>query len=158
MRDIMISDPRKFVRAWLTKNNVTIDERGGLQAIDGRDTIEIFKTLYLDYCEQFTCFNYKTDKKVKREGKDILLDALEELVSLHVSEERKKIFNSIRYQGEWTFGTHPPLVKFITAVTGNAEPHVVAVLAHYIWTIKRRMLGKETFYQMMPIIFGGQNA
>src|ERR1700678_1986169 len=150
----MISDPRKFVRSWLTKNRVTIDERGGLQSSDSRDNVEIFKTLYLDYCEQVTYFNYKTDKKVKREGKDILLDALEELISLHVAEERKKIFGSIKNAG---LETLEPLTKFARAVTGKTESHVVAVLAHYIWTIKRRMLGKETFYQMMPILFGAKN-
>lgn len=150
----MISDPRKFVRTWLSKNNITIDERGSLISNDGRDTLEIFKTLYLDYCEQISYFNIKTDKKIKREGKDIVLDALEELISLHVSEERKKIFASIKTTGRDNLY---PLECFVEAVTGNIEKHVIAVLAHYIWTIKRRMTGKETFYQMMPILFGAQN-
>jgi hypothetical protein len=150
----MISDPRKFVRTWLTKHGVTIDERGGLQSEDNRDNIEIFKTLYLDYCEQISCFNYKADKKIKREGKDIVQDALEELISIHVSEERKKIFESIK-----SIGTNNliPLKNFIQAVTGNTEPSVVAVMAHYLWNIKRRMIGKDTSFQLMPILFGAQN-
>lgn len=149
----MTSDPRKFVRLWLDRKGVKIDERGALSSPEDRDNTEIFKTLYLDYCEQITHFNYQTDKKIKREGKDIVQDALDEFISLHIAEERKKIFSSIKFVGE----NLAPLKKYVDAVIGSADPTIVAVFAHYLWTIKRRLVNKETYYQMMPILFGAQN-
>jgi Virulence-associated protein E len=151
----MISDPRKFVRTWLTKNKVTIDERGGLQSGDNRDNIEIFDTMFLDYNEQITYFNYKADKKIKAVPEGHLQKALQELIALHVLEERKKLFARIKFSGAELLS---PLEKFITAITGTNDTIAVGVMAHFIWGIKRKLLGLDTVFQIMPIILGKQEA
>jgi len=151
----MISDPRKFVRTWLTKHGVTIDERGGLQSTDNRDNTEIFKTLYLDYCEQISYFNYQTDRKIKREGKDILQDAMEELISLHIAEERKKLFTKIQYTGAESLFQ---LQKLVMATCGTIDTTIVGVLAHFLWGIKRRLIGEDVIFHIMPILLGKQGA
>lgn len=150
----MISNPRKFVRTWLTKKEVTIDSRGGLQSSDNRDNTEIFDSMWLDYKEQIEHFNYTADKKVRGASETDFQKALNELISLHITEERKKLFDAIKFDGKESLFF---LEAFTIALIGEANPTVTAVLAHYLWTIKRRLAGKETFYQMMPILFGKQN-
>jgi hypothetical protein len=151
----MISDPRKFVRLWLTNKNITIDERGGLQSKDNRDNFEIFDTLFLDYNEQIQAFNYKADKKIKAVGEGHLQKALDEIISLHVLEEKRKILEKIKFIG---IENLDPLRKFVKMLTGEEKPQVVAVFAQFIWSIKRRMTNQITFDQIMPIIFGKQKA
>ena len=148
----MTSDPRKFVRLWLTRNNVTIDERGTLQSADNRDNIELFDTMFLDYNEQIASFNYEADKKIKAVPETHLKKALEEFISLHITEERKKLFQ-MKFAGAEDLSQ---LRAFCIAVTGKDESHVVAVLAHYLWTIKRRIVNKDTYYQLMPILIPGR--
>lgn len=151
----MISDPRKFVRTWLTKHGVTIDERGGLQSGDNRDNTEIFDTMFLDYNEQIAYFNYKADKKIKAVPEGHLQKALNELISLHITEERKKLFSKISHTGAESLSQ---LELFVKAMTGSVDSTVVGVLAHFIWGIKRRLLGKEVLYHTMPILLGKQGA
>lgn len=151
----MISDPRKFVRMWLTKHRITIDERGGLQSGDNRDNTEIFDTMFLDYCEQISYFNYKTDKKIKAVPETHLLKALNELISLHITEERKKLFSKIQFHGAESFSQ---LEKLVVATCGETNPTVVGVLAHFLWGIKRRLMGQDVLFNIMPILLGKQGA
>lgn len=150
----MTSDPRKFVRVWLMKNGIDIDERGTLQSSDNRDNAELFDTMFLDYNEQIAAFNYEADKKIKAVPETHLKKALDELISLHITQQRKELFSKIKFAGTEDLSQ---LKAFTLAVTGKTEDPVVAVLAHYLWTIKRRIVNKDTYYQMMPILFGAQN-
>src|SRR5580698_2696074 len=95
----MISDPRKFVRLWLDKRAITIDERGTLKSADERDNSELFDTMFLDYNEQIATFNYQADKKIKAVPETHLKKALSELISQHVMEERKKLFAALKFSG-----------------------------------------------------------
>lgn len=149
----MISDPRKFVRKWLEKRRITIDERGNLVSSDNRDNSEIFDTMFLDYNEEITHFNYLADKKVKAVSETHLQKALNELILLHMLEERKKLFTRLKFTG-----ANNLLEKFVLAMTGKVDPTVVGVIAHFLWIIKRRLLGKEAVHHIMPILLGKQGA
>lgn len=151
----MTSDPRKFVRLWLTHKEVTVDERGGLQSSEGRDYDQILNTIILDYNEQMNLLNYKSDKKVKLASDTHLQKALEEFISYEVMEKRKKIFEKIVFFGAENLSS---LEKFVMAMTGKTEPQVIAVFAHFLWTIKRKLLNKEVVWPIMPIILGKQSA
>src|ERR1700677_2673917 len=148
----MISDPRKFVRLWLSSHKVTIDERGTLVNAEHRDNTQIFDSMYLDYCEQIAAYNFVSKNKVKAAPETNVQKALDELISLELLEQRKCIFTSLQSSG----ADLSPLQAFVTALIGNPEPKVVAVLAHYLWTIKRRLQGKPIVYQIMPILLGKQ--
>lgn len=150
----MTSDPRKFVRAWLTRHGISVDERGTLSNLDNRDNIEIFDTLYLDYCEQIAAFNQITDKKIKGAPETNLKKALEEFISLEVVQKRRQNSEKIKYTG----AIIPLLLQqFVKAVTGNTEPQIVTIFAHFLWSIKRRLSGKDVVYHLMPVILGKQN-
>lgn len=151
----MITDPRKYVRTWLTKHGVTIDERGGLQSGDNHTNDEIFSTMFLDYKQEIAVNNLKADRKVYGVDVKLFKMAFEEHINLHITEERKKIFERIKFNGTENLA---PLRLFISTLTGAELPQIVAVFAHFIWAVKRCMLNKATFDQIMPIIFGKQKA
>lgn len=46
------------------------------------------------------------------------------------------------------------LEKLIQAITGNNNPVDVAVFKHFIWQVKRKLLGKDVTWHMMPVIWG----
>lgn len=150
----MTSNPRTFVRQWLDQHKTKIDARGTLIGTDGRDNTQLFDTMYLDYCEQIATFNYKADKKIKAAPESNMQKALDELISLELLDQRRRMFSSLQFSGaDLTL-----LQNFVTALIGEAKPKVVGVLAHYIWMIKRRLAGKPVVYHLMPIILGKQGA
>lgn len=151
----MISDPRKYVRKWLEAKSITIDERGTLVSSDGRDNTELFDTLFLDYNEQVAFFNLAADKKIRAVHEGHLQKALHELIALHVLDARKKLFEKIKFSGTEAL---TPLENFVTAMTGKNDLTTVGVMAHFIWGIKRKLLGLDTAFQIMPIILGKQEA
>lgn len=151
----MISDPRKFIRLWLTKNSVTIDERGTLKSADQRDNLQILDTIILDYNEQIASFNYKADKKLKAASDTHLQKALDELIGLHATEEKKKILARVKFSGAPSLSQ---LEQFVLAMTGKTESHTTGVFAHFLWSIKRRLNNEDVLFNIMPIVLGKQGA
>jgi hypothetical protein len=48
--------------------------------------------------------------------------------------------------------------KVALAWTADSDPKVVAVIAHFIWQIKRKLSNKPVVHHLMPILFGEQAA
>jgi hypothetical protein len=48
------------------------------------------------------------------------------------------------------------LVRWVKAVTGREDPVDIAVMAHFLWQVKRRSKGLEVDHDIMPIVVGGQ--
>lgn len=48
------------------------------------------------------------------------------------------------------------LVRWVRAVTGREDPTDVAVMAHFLWQVKRRAAGLEVDHDVMPILVGKQ--
>lgn len=152
----MLTDPRKYVRLWLTKAKVVVDERGELTSSDGRDYFQLFDAMFLDYCEQIDNFNRAADKKIRGAPESNLRKALDEIISVELIKRRAEIMNKIKYIESDAALT--PLRTFIRAMTGAENEKVLAVMAHFLWTVKRRLSGKEVVFHIMPIIYGAQNA
>jgi hypothetical protein len=49
-----------------------------------------------------------------------------------------------------------PLMRFCLALTGQVDPTIVSVLAHFLANIKRKMLQIPVTYQIMPMLTGKQ--
>ena len=147
-------NPRAYVAGWLKLKGITVDERGGLTSPDKREFNDIFDTLFLDYLEQVAAYNKVMDKegKIKTGSDAIMGKALNEFISLEMTKRRDELTQSLVCETE----DITPIKNWVKAVTGNEEPHVVAIMAHFIWQIKRRLNDKEVVWHTMPIIFGGQ--
>lgn len=50
----------------------------------------------------------------------------------------------------------PELRRWVRAVTGKEDPVDVAVVAHFLWQVKRRVAGLEVDHDVMPILVGKQ--
>lgn len=150
----MVSDPRKYVMLWLRNKGITINERGILTSPDDRDHFELFDSLYLDYCEQIAAFNAAADKKIQGAKETNLRKALDEYISIELVRRRQQVFNAIKFNGTSSLSL---LEEFVEAVTGTRNVTTINVMAHFLWTIKRRFIDKEVVYHIMPIIYGKQN-
>ncbi len=51
---------------------------------------------------------------------------------------------------------HQEMVKFITLLTGHCGPLDVAVMEHFIWQVKRKLMRKDVLWHLMPILYGTQ--
>jgi hypothetical protein len=151
----MTGNPREFVRKWLIKEQITVDASGILCCAKNRTNAEIIDTIILDYNEQVNDFNYNSKSKLKLASDGHIQKALDELISLHVLDERKKLCEKIKFSGIEDLSL---LEKFALALTGKTDPTTIGVLAHFLWSIKRRLMGLETVFQIMPIILGKQEA
>jgi len=50
------------------------------------------------------------------------------------------------------------LNQWVEAVTGHRQPETVAVMAHWLWLVKRLALGRKTEHDVMPILYGPQGS
>lgn len=147
-------DPRPYVDYWLHKKKITIDERGNLNCADKREFSDLFETLFLDYLEDVSAFNRVAEKdaKAKSYKQGEIQMALNEVISLEVHRRRQEIISKLSCTGQ----NLVPLQKFVQAATGQCEPKVVAIMAHFLWMVKRKMLDKEVVWHIMPILYGPQ--
>lgn len=80
--------------------------------------------------------------------------------NLFYSREKDKIFKAAANQIANAFSPTPKCLisQFVQAITGVAEPKHVAVFRHFIWQVKRRMLGLKVEHHRMIVLVGEQGA
>jgi hypothetical protein len=49
---------------------------------------------------------------------------------------------------------HKPIEAWLQAVTGRVDPVEVAVLQHWVWSVKRKLHGMPVIHHVMPILVG----
>ena len=154
-----LTDPRSFVREYIEINGIEVDERGILKGKEGKKNEEIFDTLYLDYMGIVNAHNslqktvipaLRTTVNIVQEK--IMQKALLELITNRKIEYRSQVIQSVKC----TKPSEVLLRKFIQALTGNIDEADVAVIAHWMWSVKVKMAGKNPTYHIMPILFGKQ--
>lgn len=86
--------------------------------------------------------------------KETLMDYLAAGVAKKALAARQAIVNSLAYDPKYQ-----PLElaqEFLSGVTVNFEPWHARVLLHWIWNVKRRLLGEEFKNELALIFFGPQ--
>jgi hypothetical protein len=157
----VLNDPRMYVLAWLSLNAITVNERGELQDSLLRDNSAIFNTMWLDYRANIRTHNVAESQKLPRDRQVIsqatlrdLQMAMDELIEKEKATHRLITAQSIKCPGN----DLTELEKFIEALTGKVDPKEVAVMAHWLWMVKRKMLKKDVAYHIMPILHGPQGS
>lgn len=155
----MLKDPRKYVEQYLKLNNIAVNERGELKCKSGKDNKQIFDSMYLDYLAQVRAHNATQAVKVKAHRdsvetikENIMLKALDELIGVAKLKARKDTLDALKCVKE----DLQPLKQYIKALTGKEDKEDVAVMAHWLWQVKSKMLDKIPTYHIMPIFFGKQ--
>lgn len=140
-----VLNPRQFVSGWFAKNNKT--------ARDATRNPGMFSSLCLDYQQFYAIFRSRNpDVKTKPLPESMLLHAYNEF--LYASLEQTTLQAMVPF--ECKVENLDLLQKWMTAVTGDSSPKHLAVMAHWVWMVKRRGFGLSVKHQVMPIIFGPQ--
>lgn len=159
-RSEFIKDPRMYVQVYIVENNIQVLPSGGIKDVANRGPKEIFSTLYLDYVKDVQTYNANErntklpkDRTPCREySEKILTMAFYEHISLKQAASRAELIDSLRCESE----NLDPIKQFVRAVIGKDSDADVAILAHWMWSIKTKMLGKLVTYHIMPIFYGPQ--
>lgn len=108
-----------------------------------------FQDLVLFYATDFEDNATKAYKKLP-------IKLLEYAFSVYVRDNQKKEFQGVLNHLQTTHEDLAPLKAWIKAVTGKEKPADVAVVAHWLWQIKRRAYEQPVVFHIMPVLFGLQ--
>jgi hypothetical protein len=156
-----LSDGRLFVNAWMGSRNIRVSPKGLLCRDQQTWTVlQLGDTLKLDYerhCNEFHLSQADLPKdkkkKIKKLASNLLESALREHVRLNRDKARRELVERLRYNGD---AEPTELRKFVDGLVGRPDPVVEAVLAHFIWQVKRKAYNLPVDYHLMSIITGPQ--
>jgi hypothetical protein len=142
-------DARTYVKHWF--ENVKVYRKRDLYT-------HRFETLWLDYLDEIATFKAKTKKdKVKGfkviQERDMTKAFNEQIIKL-CDNYRLQTVNSLKCDKE----NLSLLSDFIMALTGKKDEKDIAVLAHFFWSVKRKMQDLRVVYHIMPIFLGKQGS
>lgn len=154
-----IQDPRLYVQIYIKQNNVTITPSGSVFSPKCINAKEVYNTLYIDYAKDVQSYNAAEREKAAskrnlcREQSDRFMSMVfQEYISLVRAAHRERLIQSLVCENE-----NLSLVEnFVKAVTGRAAPEDVAVIAHWMWSVKVKINNKLPTYHIMPVFFGPQ--
>lgn len=140
-----MSDPREFVKFWF--------KISGKTSKDAQRDPSLFGTMCLDYNSFFGKLKIaQNDKKLKPIPEKLLQYAYSEYLDHVRQQELAAAIEPVRCEEENLL----PLKTYIKAVTGDERPSDLAVLAHWIWLVKRKINALPVLHQVMPIFYGKQ--
>lgn len=159
MNTTILKDPRLYVDAYLTAQGITVNERGELKEASGKNNMQIFDTMYLDYLSQSMAHNALERQKasnlrdlVNPIAEKVLQKALGELITVKKLAYRAQLIESFKCVTE----DLTLLKAYVKALTGSEDADDIAVVAHWMWQVKKKMAGQVPSYHLMPILFGKQ--
>jgi hypothetical protein len=155
----ILKNPRLYVNKYLETNNISVNERGELICSSGKNNLDLFNTMYLDYDQQVRAHNANEATKaanirdkVSVIPEKMMQKALDELISSKKITYRIETINSLQCKTEDLSETK----RFIQALTGKVTDEDLAVLSHWMWQVKTKMKQGSPSYHIMPIFFGKQ--
>lgn len=113
-----------------------------------------FQKLMCDYDDEFTVFKIQTNSKNSKKDRASLKDAFEYITAQMAKQLLVDARNKVLTTGE----NLQPLENWLKALCGEARPLDVAVMAHWIWQVKRKALNLPVVYHIMPIFYGKQGS
>lgn len=133
--------PERWFAERLTRMKVAYDPLRGL-LVDGIPSrVETFaRLLHID----------ASDVRIKPTLAD-------DIFGVWLDQQRAQAFARFRATMTFVPDDYASLKAWIFAVTGQADPTDVAVAAHFIWQVKRKLHGLPVERHMMPILVGAQN-
>lgn len=151
----ILSNPRAFVPYWFKLKKLRIQGNLILNEINKSfDLNDVLIGIWLDYTDHLRDFNADADREDRVKGfpeKD-LVKAIEEYIAVKKDEALEGIKTSIKCTGE----NLDELKRFLIAATGECDDVELAVLAHMIWQVKRKIFHKKVYEHQMVIFRGAQ--
>lgn len=150
-------DPREFVSEYFDLNKITVDECGAVSDGNSGNRKTISSKLYLDYISMVTAYNaIEKTKAVKNTIKPIdtkiMNMAIEEYILIKQTEVKAVLLAEIT-----KYIPNTQIMRdFVRAITGEEDEDTIAVMSHWIWQVKKKMLKQLPTYHIMPIFYGKQ--
>lgn len=151
----ILSNPRAYVPYWFKLKKLRI--QGSLILNDANKSFDlslVLNGMWLDYTGQLREFNKESGREDRIKGfpeKD-LVKAVEEFLEVKKQEALEQIKGTIKCAEE----NLDELKRFLLAATGRSDEVELAVLAHMIWQVKRKIFHKKVFAHQMVIFRGPQ--
>lgn len=140
-----VLNAREYIKFWFKIK--------GLTAREAVRNACLSETMYLDYEDLYHQYRFKNpDFKARMLPFRTLEQALTEYITTQLAEEVLKAADDLLVESE----DLRPLKKWVKAVTGSEDEKDVAIVAHWIWCVKRKATGQPVVYHIMPILYGEQ--
>lgn len=131
-----------WVKDWLYERSASLDYKSNMLVIDGDD---------LPFDQLLSRISLDAENERLKYSDDKIKHAL----NVWMAEQKKSVVASHISKIEFDSELHTDAVsRFLIAATGSAKPLEKAVLCHFIWQIKRKLLGLKVGNHLMPIFVG----
>lgn len=136
---------RKYIAYWFESRGISVKQSQAMPAL--------IETIVLDYEEEFIAFRHNNkDSKIKALSRNQLKDALVEYIETNAEKERAAGMNKYPCQNQ----NLSQLRLWLKALTGSINELDVAVMAHWLWMLKRRARDLSVIHHIMPVLYGPQ--
>lgn len=131
-----------WVKDWLHERSATLDYKSNMLVVDGDDLPfdQLLSRISLDAENERLKYS---DDKIKHALNVWMAEQKKAVVASHISK--------IEFDPELSSNAAS---RFLVAATGSAKPLEKAVLCHFIWQIKRKLIGLKVGNHLMPIFVG----
>lgn len=160
-----LTRPREFVSNWIIENDIEVKPDGTATNSKKENQSEIYRKLWLDYIDLIAAAQaqvaeenkgLKKDEKISGpkliDRRDMQL-AFEEFLSDVAAIERAETVTSLAFDKSLANSGETQLAAWLTAVAGEYMPHQLAVMQHWMWTVKRKMRDLPVVHHIMPVLF-----
>lgn len=154
-------NPRLYAEAWIIEKGVELNDEGELVQAGVDSTDSLFNTMWLDYRMDLHEHNVREKLKGVQQRNIInsiresdMWKAYEEIKNKKKDERRKAMVGELKC----TSPDLSELNRWLIGLTGKADEVEQAVFAHFLWSIKRKILKKAVTNHIMPVLYGPQGA
>lgn len=143
-----IFNAREYAKYWFSKAQIKYKDTTSRPAL--------FETYYLDYSDLSKVVKAKNPGMKQTAGlrKDELQAAFNEYIATVLIEERFEELEPFRCKVH----NINPILTWVKAVTGKQDEKDVAIMCHWLWSVKRKAYKMPVKYSIMPIVYGRQGS
>lgn len=152
----ILNDPRKFLPAWMEKQGVTINAQGQLVDKAQRSYVEITNEAWLDYQQQRTAWNI-TQMQLQPNQRNIVKGFpegdLTKAAIVLAGQEKAKARQATKELLKCEKEDLSHSVTFVRSLIGHEDKCSEAIIQHWMWMVKNKMLGRKVNDHIMPIFY-----
>lgn len=147
-----ITNPRNYILYWVDSKQQTIAKIKANTAV--------LADLRLDYRDDHSGF--VAAERMRNPGtrapKPLANSLLEDALAVYIRDEAvAELTRIVKTHSHDKIAANKDLLsQYVTALTGAKNELDCVVLAHWLWTVKRRANGLSTVFELMPILVGKQ--
>lgn len=145
------STPNEWIEAWFSSNRLSFSHDGNHSFIDidgNKKNLNIKTLTDVLITDSFSI----RDSDVKK----VIGSYLSTWITREEQRAREQVIKKLSFDESMAQLNH--IESFIIACTGRSDEVDIAVIKHFIWSVKRKMKGLDVTRHLFTIFQGGQNA